>query len=180
MFTALQSLKANIARFGRARRGSAAIEFAFVIIPFFTLVVGTAEVSMIGLAQTNLDFAVTEIGRQIRTGQAQEAGLSAGQIKQDLCDEFARFLAVDCDANLYLDVQRYPSFAAIANNDPIVNGDLDESGFGYQPGGSSDIVVVRAYYRWHVLTPLFERIFANTDGGERIIVSTMMFRNEPF
>jgi hypothetical protein len=51
---------------------------------------------------------------------------------------------------------------------------------GYQPGQPSDIVVVRAYYRWKVMTPLFEPIFQNISGGERILVSTMMFRNEPF
>lgn len=30
------------------------------------------------------------------------------------------------------------------------------------------------------MTPLFEPIFQNIAGGERILVSTMMFRNEPF
>ena len=30
-----------------------------------------------------------------------------------------------------------------------------------------------------MLTPLFEPVFQNISGGERILVSTMMFRNEP-
>ena len=53
-------------------------------------------------------------------------------------------------------------------------------GFGYTPGNASDIVVVRAYYRWKILTPLFEPIFQNVNGGHRILVSTLMFRNEPY
>jgi hypothetical protein len=40
--------------------------------------------------------------------------------------------------------------------------------------------VVRAYYRWRPLTPLFEGLIGNTTNGERILVSAMMFRNEPF
>jgi hypothetical protein len=30
------------------------------------------------------------------------------------------------------------------------------------------------------MTPLFESVFQNISGGERILVSTMMFRNEPY
>ena len=40
--------------------------------------------------------------------------------------------------------------------------------------------VVRAFYRWHVMTPLFQPVFSNVSNGERVLVSTMMFRNEPF
>jgi Flp pilus assembly protein TadG len=43
-------------RFARARRGSAAVEFALVLMPFFLLTFGLAEVAMVGFAQTNLDF----------------------------------------------------------------------------------------------------------------------------
>jgi hypothetical protein len=39
---------------------------------------------------------------------------------------------------------------------------------------------VRAYYRWQILTPLFASVFQNVSGGERILVSTMMFRDEPY
>ena len=61
----------SLRRFGRARRGSAAVEFAMVILPFFMLTFGLAEVAMLGFAQTSLDFAVSETARQIRTGRAQ-------------------------------------------------------------------------------------------------------------
>jgi Flp pilus assembly protein TadG len=182
MFARAQIRMKAFRRFARARRGSAAVEFALVLMPFFLLTFGLAEVAMIGFAQTSLDFAVSETARQIRTGQAQLGGVTEGQIKNQLCDEVNSFIVMGCDGNLFLDVRRFDSFVDAGNNSqtPIQNNQFSEAGMGYQPGAASDIVVVRAYYRWHVMTPLFEPIFQNISGGERILVSTMMFRNEPF
>ncbi|MBX3429500.1 MAG: pilus assembly protein [Hyphomonadaceae bacterium] len=169
-------------RFSVARRGSVAVEFALVLMPFFLLTFGLAEVSMIGFAQTSLDFAVSETARQIRTGQAQMNGVTEAQIKTQLCSELNNFIVMGCDGNLFLDVRRFSSFVDASNNaqTPIQNNEFNTAGMGYQPGQPSDIVVVRAYYRWKVMTPLFEPVFQNISGGERILVSTMMFRNEPY
>lgn len=103
-------------RFARARCGSAAVEFALVLMPFFLLTFGLAEVAMIGFAQTSLDFAVSETARQIRTGQAQTGGVTEGQIKAQLCDEVNNFIVMGCDGNLFLDVRRFDSFVDAGNN----------------------------------------------------------------
>jgi Flp pilus assembly protein TadG len=169
-------------RFGKARSGTAAVEFALVAIPFFLLTVGLAEISMIGFAQTSLDMGVSEAARQIRTGQAQLGGLGQADIKAQICDEVNNYVVLECEGNLFIDVARFDSFvdASSADDAPIQDGAFQSDGFGYQPGAASDIVVVRAYYRWQVLTPMFEPIFQNVSGGDRILVTTMMFRNEPF
>ena len=169
-------------RFARARRGSAAVEFALVMMPFVLLTFGLAEVAMIGFAQTSLDFAVNETARQIRTGQAQMNGVSESQIEAQLCSELNNFISMGCNGNLYLDVRRFTSFSDASNSppNPIQNNQFSSAGMGYQPGSASDIVVVRAYYRWQVMTPMFEPVFQNISGGQRILVSTMMFRNEPY
>ncbi len=182
MFAPLHTLARKLRRFGRARRGVTALEFALVLPPFLLLTVGLAEVAMIGLAQTSLDFAVAETARQIRTGQAQTGGVTASEIERRLCDQFDDFLVVDCASNLSLDVKHFSSFVDASNNmaAPISNGQFDPSGFGYSPGVASDIVVVRAYYRWDVMTPLFESVFGNVANGDRILISTMMFRSEPY
>lgn len=168
-------------RFGKAQRGSAAIEFAMVVVPFFLLTCGTAEVALVGLAQSSLNFAVSDAARQIRTGQAQQGGLDQAAIEQMICDRLNNFMMMSCTDTLYTDVDRFDSFVDIAGQqNPIQNGNFNTGGLAYNPGGSSDIVVVRAYYRWHVVTPMFENILGNVQNGERILISTMMFRNEPF
>lgn len=176
-----KSLKRTLRRFGRAKRGAAAVEFALVVLPFFLLMFGMAEISMIGFAQTSLNNAVSETSRQIRTGQAQMGGLGASEIREMLCEELNAFIVMECEGNLYLDVKRFDSFVtAGATADPIQNGQFTDPGFGYSPGAPSDIVVVRAYYRWEVITPMFQPVFSNVANGERVLVSTMMFRNEPY
>lgn len=171
----------SLRRFGKARRGSAAVEFAFVAMPFFMLTFGLVEVLMIGFAQTSLDFAVANAGREIRTGRVQQGGVSAAEVRSELCDEINNFMVLTCDGNLFLDVDTFASFVAVNNQSPIdEDGNFATGSFGFTPGGDSAIVVVRAYYRWTVMTPLFEPVFSNTGGGERILISTMMFRNEPF
>ena len=169
-------------RFGRAKRGSVAVEFGLVVMPFFLLTFGLAEIAMLGFAQTSLDFAISETARQIRTGRAQMDGVSEAEIKAQLCDDLNNFVVMGCDGNLFLDVDRFNSFVDASNgaNDPIQDNQFQTAGMGYTPGAPSDIVVVRAYYRWQIMTPLFEPVFQNVSGGERILVSTMMFRNEPY
>ena len=182
MARALTSVLRRFVRFRRARDGSAAVEFALLALPFFLLTFGMAEVAMIGLMQTSLNFAVSETARSIRTGQSQMAGASATQIKQQLCSELGSLLTVDCNANLFLDVDTFASFVAAQNDNanPVQNGQFNQSGMAYNPGQPSSIVVVRAYYRWQVMTPFFQSVFANVSGGQRVMSSTMMFRNEPY
>ena len=170
MFAPVKMIRRAIGRFCKAREGSTAIEFGFVAVPFFMLVIGVAEVSMVGFMQTTLDQAVDRRAREIRTGQAQENGVTYDEIQDAICADVNFLLNVDCEANLFLDVRTFPSFVDAADNlaNPIVNGQLNPAGFGFQPGASSEIVVVRAYYRWHVMTPMFQAIFANAGNGDRL------------
>lgn len=176
MFAPMKFLR----RFARNKQGTTAIEFGLVAVPFFMIIVGIAEIAMMGLAQTNLDYATTEAGREIRTGRAQLGGVSAEEAKLEVCQNFGRFMTLDCDSNLFVDVRRYDAFTDIETDPPVVDGELQTEGFAYEPGAPSDIVVVRTYYRWRMLTPMFDRLLADINGGERLIVSTMMFRNEPY
>jgi len=171
----------TLRRFGKSRSGVAAVEFALIILPFFLLTIALAEVAMIGFAQASLDNGVSRIGRLVRTGQAQDGGMGEAQIKERLCQEMGALLVVDCESNLFLDVNRFASFTAAGQNaSPIDDGEFDGAGMAYRDTQASDIVVVRAYYRWQVMTPMFQPVFQNVNGGKRILVSTMMFRNEPF
>ncbi len=174
-------LKRALRRFGRSQRGAATVEFGLVLLPFFFLTFGLAEISMVGFAQASLDYAVSETSRQIRTGQAQTSGVSQAEIKARLCSNFTSFMLISCDTELYLDVDSFTSFVDAGNaiTNPIQNGNFDTSGFNYTPGAPSDIVVVRAFYRWEVMTPMMQSFVANA-GSDRIVVSTMMFRNEPY
>jgi Flp pilus assembly protein TadG len=181
MFAWAKRLRRARKRFVRAKKGAAAVEFAFVVLPFFLITFGTAEIALIGLAQSSLNFAVSDAGRQIRTGQAQANGVTEAEISQLICDRLNNFMMMNCVDTLFVDVQSFNSFVDVqGQNNPLQGGNFDEGSLGYQPGGASDIVVVRAFYRWRMITPMFETFLSNVGGSDRVLVSTMMFRNEPF
>ena len=43
-----------------------------------------------------------------------------------------------------------------------------------------DIVIVRALYRWPMVSSLMKTNYADLDSGDRLLVATAVFRNEPF
>ncbi len=176
MASPMRGLKGLFAR----RDGAAAVEFALVSIPLFWMIFGMAEFGAMSMVQTNLDNALAETGRKIRTGAAQGAGMTKADLEQEVCESLNRIMSLGCTGYLYLDVDRYDSFAAVGNGAPVSNGALMLGQLGYTPGGPDEVILVRAYYQWPILTPLFGAIFANMQDGKRLVVSSMLFRNEPF
>ena len=43
-----------------------------------------------------------------------------------------------------------------------------------------DIVIVSVYYEWQLITPMMGSSMANAPDNTRILVSSQVFRNEPF
>ena len=70
----LQRARRFLRRFGSARRGATAVEFAFVALPFLTLLFAVLELGMVFLVSTTLQNAADAAGRQIRTGELQGSG----------------------------------------------------------------------------------------------------------
>ncbi|MEO0963089.1 MAG: pilus assembly protein, partial [Pseudomonadota bacterium] len=64
--------------------------------------------------------------------------------------------------------------------DPLTaDGDL-RTDLMFQPGAPGDIVLVRVFYVWNIATPMIGDAMSNMAGGQRLIVSSAAFRNEPF
>jgi Flp pilus assembly protein TadG len=167
-------------RFGRAREGAAAIEFAFVSIPFIALLFAILELGLVFLVQTTLDNATDEASRQIRTGELQTAGGTAATFKAGVCSEMS-WLGTACATNLYVDVQTYASFAGQNPTNPVdVNGVFTPTALNWTPGSGQCIVLVRTYYQWTIFTPLLNAALVNLAGNKRLISSSATFRNEPF
>jgi len=164
----------------RRKDGATAVEFALVAIPFFWIMFAIAEIASLSLIQTSLDAAVSETARTIRTGEAQAASVTQSGFKEDVCDYVNNLMSVDCDAHLHIDVRRFADFDAVGRSNPVVNGDIDPTRLAFQPGAASEVVMVRAFYNWRIITPVFGDVFANMTGGRRLLVSSALFRNEPF
>lgn len=152
-----------------------------VVGPLIFMLFSIIELGVIFLLTATLDNATADTARTIRTGAVQTAGnSSATTIRDSICSKLG-WLAATCHRDLSVDVRTYAQFNNPTAPNPINNGAWDESALTYNPGAAGEIVMVRAYYRWKLLTP-----FLNFGGmqklgtGEKLVMSAATFRNEPF
>ncbi|MCG6203829.1 pilus assembly protein [Rhodopseudomonas sp. HC1] len=169
---------ALLQRFGRNRRGSAAIEFAMVAPIFFGLLFAIIEAAFMFFAGQVLETAVQDSARLILTGQAQSASYSQAQFKTNLCSRLTALF--DC-SGVYIDVRSYGSdFSTVDTSAPIDANKNFINNMQYNPGGSGQIVVVRAFYQWPLFITGLGYNTSNLAGSKRLLTATAAFRNEPY
>lgn len=164
--------------FGRDRRGATIVEFALIAVPFFMLLCSVIEVGVIFLGNSMLQKATADAARLVRTGQAQGANMTAMQFKNYICGETSPVL--NC-SNMQVDVEAFSSFDAITIPNAVGgNGTLNNNLNNFTAGGAGNIVLVRSFYQWNIVTPLLRPFFSTLANGDYLLSSTAAFRNEPF
>ena len=165
----------------RGTSGSAAIEFAMVAPALFLFIFGVIETGVIFFAQTMLQNATADTARQIRTGQLSGT-LTATQIKTSVCNEVDGLISpTDCQNNLMVDMRVYTSFSgasypSVSNPD----GSINTADLQIQPAADCDIVLLRTFYPWSIMTPLMTPFLETGSTGKSIMTSTAAFRTEPY
>lgn len=187
-------------RFWPSQDGAAAIEFAILAIPYFMIVFAIIETFVAYTAEQVISAATDTLSRQLRTGQitadsSRSTYKSQQQFRQLFCNEISYLIScsateVATPTQLYLDVRSFSTFASIPTTIPRTStstyADLDPSSFGYSPGGPKSINMMRAYYRWKVITDLVRPYITNirpSDGSlptDFLIVATTAFQNEDY
>jgi Flp pilus assembly protein TadG len=175
--------KPLLRRFRRDRRGSAAVEFSLIAVPFFALFFAIVETGIVFFAGQLLEAGVQDSSRLIYTNQITNTNTTAAQFKADLCNRVS--VLMSC-TNLDIDVKYFPAGSTITLNDPIDGaGNYDTSGLGYTvpPANSTGTVVVRAFYRWPMyVTGLgynIANINRNTVNAKRLLSGLAAFHVEP-
>ncbi len=164
--------------FLRNARGSAALEFAMLAPAFFALLFSMFEIGITYAADALLQNAINETARLIRTGQAQGAGMTRQQFRDEVCERINVLLS--CDERLEIDVREFDRFADASFEDPLdANGHFRDD-FRYEPGTACSVVLVRGFYAWSPMTPTLGSFLANMADGDRVIQVTTAIRNEPF
>jgi Flp pilus assembly protein TadG len=186
--------RSSIAAFARSRDGAAAMEFALLAVPYFLVIFAIIETFIAFAGEQLVSNAVDTMSRKIRTGQITAANTNRTAFRTAFCKEIS--ILITCSATeaatpskLFLDVQSYATFSAIPTTIPRVstaaNADISTTGFQYAPGAAGTINMVRAYYRWTIMTDLIRPYITNvkpTDGSSAyfLIVQTAAFQNEQF
>jgi len=168
-------------RFGRSRRGSAAVEFALVAPVFFALLFAIIETAIVFFASQVLETVTQVSARQIMTGQAQTAALTQAQFKTQVVCPAGSLVTVlfDCN-NLAINVQSYPAFTGVTISSLIDSGGNYTPANNYSLGGRGDIVVVQLSYQWPLFVTGLGYNISNLPGHMRLLVGTAAFKNEPY
>lgn len=174
----MRPLRSAARRFQRAADGSVAVEFALVSIPFFALLFAILETALLFFAGQVLDTAISQASRQIRTGQVQQAGMTASAFKALVCEGLGSF--GDCADKLFVEVVRYNDFTSIATTTPVDPDGTMKDVFAFNPGARGDVVVVTGYYEWPSLFNIFGKTSALLANGNHLLGAAVAFRNEPF
>jgi Flp pilus assembly protein TadG len=165
-------------RFRRNRRGSAAVEFAFVAPVFFALLFAILEAGIMFFAGQVLQTVTQESARMILTGQAQTASYTNAQFATFVCSQVPALFSCP---SISIDVESYPTFTAVTLSNQIDGGgNFMSANMQYNPGGPGDIVVVRLYYQWPLFVTGLGWNPSNLTGNKRLLIGTAAFRNEPY
>jgi len=147
----------------------------------FLFLMGIIETGVIYFAGTALQNATDDAARMVRTGQA--SAFTSAQFKNQICSELTGFISsATCTATLQIDVRQYATFSA-ATYPSVTNADgsLNAGSMSY-PGSLSpcQVVLIRAFYPWNIMTPLMQPLLQNMPNGQYLLSAAAAFRSEPY
>jgi Flp pilus assembly protein TadG len=169
----------------RDRRGSAAVEFALLGLPFFAILLVIFQAGMLILSQQSLNAAVDRATRALFTGDFQATASAANgvpaadRLKALMCSGSRVF---DCNA-LKVEVRTAASFSAAAMPQPY---DSAKEGWNTQFGSTfkcpdgDQIVTITAAVDVPMYTAFLSSSARTMPGGRQLLVSTAIFRAEPY
>jgi Flp pilus assembly protein TadG len=166
--------------FVSCKKGAAAVEFALVAAPFIALLVALFETALVFFAGRVLDVTTLQASRYIMTGQAQQSNMTQSGFATYVCNN--TFALFNC-SNFMVNVQTYSSFSSATTTAPTLtfNGQGKVTNtWQYSPGTAGSIVVVQVMYQWPIILGPLGFNLSNLSNGKRLLMSTAVFKNEPY
>ncbi len=160
--------------------GGAAVEFALIAPAFLALLAALFQTVLVFFAGRVLDETTEQASRYILTGQAQKSNMSQADFATWVCGK--TFALFNCN-NFMINAQSYSDFGSANTDVPTItfdkNGQISNT-WNWSLGSSGDIVVVQVMYPWPVVGGPLGFNLSNLANGQRLLVSTAVFRTEPY
>jgi Flp pilus assembly protein TadG len=184
--------------FVRDRKGTTAVEFSLISIPFMGLLFAIFQTSYLFMAQQAIDAAATNAGRNVMTGQTMSNNvIDAATFRTNvICPTFASFLTC---SNLIIDVRPAGTSGSTDWTSGSTNmaNDFLNGGNKFCIGTTNDVVIVRIIYPVPAYLSIMTLSKSIASGGmgkmtagqqSQTSTSTMVypimgiaaFKNEPF
>ena len=169
-----------IARWRANRSGATALEFGIVAMPFLMFLYGIMAVGLYFFTTFALENGLEQASRLIRTGQAQKAGMTDVQFKNEVCSFIPGF--INCQNKLLLNVRSFPQAdltPIVSRNECLNNGSLTNV-TTYSPGVANQVVLITLCFEWEFANKLPFIRLGDMNGGSRLIQAATAFRTEPY
>lgn len=162
----------------KRKDGSTAVEFSFLLLPYFLLSMGIIELSLMFTSESLLEGAASDAARKVKTGQIQQSGAPdlEAEFKKAICD-YATVL-IKC-SDIVVEARVMESFSDVDEMQPSFDEDGNMVSAGFAIGGSSDRVLIRLSYRYNAFTPLVGPMLWGADNS-RNFMSTVVLQSEPY
>lgn len=170
----------RLRRLPKDEGAATAVEFAILISPLMFLLLASLQLGIIFFAQQCLQSAAMASARELMTGSVQQQGLSQTQFQSKVCQKAP--VLFTCGA-IMVDVQSASAYSSVSTTALTPTYDSSgkiTNGWAYSPGGAGDIVILRVMYNWPVVAGALLPGLANQPNGDRLLVATSVFKNEPY
>jgi len=173
----LQQIRSVMKTLFGDRSGIAAVEFALIALPFFTMMFGTLEIGLLLLKTSIMEGATRDAARKVRTGAAQNSADPMGLFQQTLCTGLLGLY--DC-GTFYVDVRNFSDFTTITLPAVQFNANGVPTNLVFQPGGAGTVTTARVVHNHRFITPLIGRLMGSSGGNTLAVTSTAVFKTEPY
>lgn len=168
-------------------RGSTALEFSIVALPFFMFIMGLIGCAFYFFISSAIEKGMDQTSRLIRTGAAVTDKMTVNQFKQSICDGAGSW--IDCN-QLQIFVKSYSDGWTGLNStkpQPCVQGGVVVTNtapgtdlIAIYSGTASDVVVVTVCYKWNFTSELPMIKLGNMADGSLMLQTATAFRSEPY
>jgi Flp pilus assembly protein TadG len=167
----------RIRKFITDRKGSAAIEFAILVMPFMVVILAIVELAVMYFVDSGLDAAVHKVARQVRVGTAKNNSWTLQSFKTAVCAELS--YSFSCTGNLLVTASVITDMNSVTHTSGISGGTLSVTET-FNIGGTGDYVLIQAFLPWDPVFKLYAFSSGRLTDGRYVLGAAELFKNEPF
>jgi hypothetical protein len=153
----------------RNDQGASVLEFALVAPLLFLFVFSLLELGLILTIRNALETGVTAGSRYGTIWNNQDSVSRQSMIEEIIRSKTMGFIQSN---NIVVSISHYENFGGVSGTDPNEMSEINEGAPGI--GNYGDVVIVRAQYDYHVLTPLVATVF----GAQMQLSALSLMKNE--
>jgi Flp pilus assembly protein TadG len=169
--------------FSGDQHGIAAIEFGFIALPFFAILIAIFQIGLLFFAQNELETAVEKAARQLLTGSAQKSAMTQAQFVQSVCNNLPAFFPNCTTGALMVDLQTATAFSSVVTAPPTLTYDSKgnvTNPWVFNSGSAGSILVLRVMYQFPVILGPLSLNLGNLSNGNHLMMASSVFQVEPY